>query len=194
MKECSWLSVTRQLTLISGNRHYCVIRIRVILLATGNQTFRVDARSNSSTAALYSGIVGNARKHVHTTWKIARKSASRAAAAGMKDFINTIDTSGYGMPYKADPSTDARVNSGRMRADVSKRIVTDTDKQFSVRVGWVDGAKKYYNWQDNGTSPGAPPQHGPGGGNGKGIRAMNAKKHAAAVIRQEFRHQMKMRG
>lgn len=88
----------------------------------------------------------------------AFRAAEAAAKAGGEVVIRTVDTSGAGMPYKHDPTTDARVWTGHMRSTaadgqgyrVNQRNVSGG--RFSASVGFTDADEKYIGYQEEGTN------------------------------------------
>lgn len=148
-----------------------------------NRNTRVDVRKHSAVVALGEAIEGNHRKVIKGTQANIRRQVKRAAKVGLDDFINTIDTSGYDMPYKYNKSTLARVKTGDMRSMAKSQVVRDDEAHFSVRIGWPGQRNKYFLYQEEGTS-------GNGSPGSRGVRAMMARKHAAAVIRQEIKRRL----
>lgn len=73
-----------------------------------------------------------------------------AAVAAVDSILNTINTSGAGMPYKHDPHTDARVWTGAMRDSVGARWEQDNSEGFTVFIGFVNGPE-YAVFQEEGT-------------------------------------------
>lgn len=80
----------------------------------------------------------------------ARHVIDSAAVAAVDSILNTINTSGAGMPYKHDPHTDARVWTGAMRDSVGARWEQDNTEGFTVFIGFVSGPE-YAVFQEEGT-------------------------------------------
>ena len=95
-----------------------------------------------------------------------RRAVDQAAAQGVETIKYVIDTSGAGMPYKHDKSTDARVHTGAMRDSVSARWEKDDPSGFVVFVGFVEGPD-YTVFQEEGT---------------KKLRAMASLAKARAIV------------
>lgn len=85
-------------------------------------------------------------------------AAEAASKAGGDVVIRTVDTSGAGMPYKHDPSTDARVWTGHMRSTAGDgtgyrvNVRNISGGKFSASVGFTDADEKYIGYQEEGTS------------------------------------------
>lgn len=88
----------------------------------------------------------------------AFRATEAAAKAGGDVVIRTVDTSGAGMPYKHDPSTDARVWTGHMRSTAGDstgyhvNVRNISGGKFSASVGFTDADEKYIGYQEEGTS------------------------------------------
>ena len=85
-------------------------------------------------------------------------AAEAASKAGGDVVIRTVDTSGAGMLYKHDPSTDARVWTGHMRSTAADgqgyrvNVRNISSGKFSASVGFTDADEKYIGYQEEGTS------------------------------------------
>lgn len=88
----------------------------------------------------------------------AFRATEAAAKAGGDVVIRTVDTSGVGMPYKHDPTTDARVWTGHMRSTAGDgtgyrvNVRNISGGKFSASVGFADADEKYIGYQEEGTS------------------------------------------
>ena len=80
----------------------------------------------------------------------ARRIVDKAVLAAVESILNTVDTSGAGMPYKHNPNTDARVHTGAMRGSVDARWEKDDPSGFVVFIGFVQGPD-YTVFQEEGT-------------------------------------------
>lgn len=79
-----------------------------------------------------------------------RRAVDQAAAQGVKTIQYVIDTSGAGMPYKHDKSTDARVHTGAMRESVGVRWERDDAGGVTVFIGFIN-TPDYTVFQEEGT-------------------------------------------
>lgn len=95
-----------------------------------------------------------------------RRTVDKAVLAAVESILNTVDTSGAGMPYKHDPRTDARVHTGAMRGSVGARWEKDDPSGLVVFVGFVEGPD-YTVFQEGGT---------------RKLRAMASLAKARAVV------------
>lgn len=88
----------------------------------------------------------------------AFRATEAAAKAGGDVVIRTVDTSGAGMPYKHDPSTDARVWTGHMRSTAGDgtgyrvNVRNISGGKFFASVGFTDADEKYIGYQEEGTN------------------------------------------
>lgn len=55
---------------------------------------------------------------LHRALADTRRTVDKAVLAAVESILNTVDTSGAGMPYKHNPHTDARVHTGSDRKSV----------------------------------------------------------------------------
>lgn len=95
-----------------------------------------------------------------------RRTVDKAVLAAVESILNTVDTSGAGMPYKHNPHTDARVHTGAMRGSVGARWEKDDPSGLVVFVGFVEGPD-YTVFQEEGT---------------RKLRAMASLAKARAVV------------
>ena len=109
---------------------------------------------------------GIEEKALHQALADTRRTVDKAVLAAVESILNTVDTSGAGMPYKHNPHTDARVHTGAMRDSVSARWEKDDPSGFIVFVGFVDGPE-YAVFQEEGT---------------KKLRAMASLAKARAIV------------
>lgn len=105
-----------------------------------------------------SQIAGNLDSFQRKVIEDAFRAAEAAAKAGGEVVIRTVDTSGAGMPYKHDPTTDARVWTGHMRSTAADgqgyrvNVRNVSGGKFSASVGFTDADEKYIGYQEEGTS------------------------------------------
>ena len=105
-----------------------------------------------------SQIAGNLDSFQRKVIEDAFRAAEAAAKAGGDVVIRTVDTSGAGMPYKHDPSTDARVWTGHRRSTAGDgtgyrvNVRNISGGKFSASVGFTDADEKYIGYQEEGTS------------------------------------------
>lgn len=95
-----------------------------------------------------------------------RRTVDKAVLVAVESILNTVDTSGAGMPYKHDKNTDARVHTGAMRGSVGARWEQDNAEGFTVFIGFVEGPD-YTVFQEEGT---------------KKLRAMASLAKARAIV------------
>lgn len=95
-----------------------------------------------------------------------RRTVDKAVLAAVESILNTVDTSGAGMPYKHNPHTDARVHTGAMRGSVGARWEKDDPSGLVVFIGFVEGPD-YTVFQEEGT---------------RKLRAMASLAKARAVV------------
>ena len=161
--------------------------------------FRGDVRDKAAVGKFATAITNNNRRAINGTRAEIRRQFKRSAKVALDDFIITIDTSGYDMPYKSDPSTLARVDTGSMRKDAATKITRDDENGIVIQVGWPNAHKKYYAYQDEGTGS----QFGGSAriskskaakmrdvASRRGVRAMMGKAHAMQVMRQELKRRL----
>lgn len=116
---------------------------------------RAEMRQKSRGA---SQIAGNLNQFQRKVIEDAFRAAEAAARAGGEVVIRTVDTSGAGMPYKHDPTTDARVWTGHMRSTAADgqgyrvNVRNISGGKFSASVGFTDADEKYIGYQEEGTS------------------------------------------
>ena len=79
-----------------------------------------------------------------------RRTVDKAVLAAVESILNTVDTSGAGMPYKHNPNTDARVHTGAMRESVGVRWERDDDSGVTVFIGFIN-TPDYTVFQEEGT-------------------------------------------
>lgn len=87
---------------------------------------------------------------LHRALADTRRTVDRAVLAAVESILNTVDTSGAGMPYKHNPHTDARVHTGAMRGSVGAKWEKDDPSGLVVFVGFVEGPD-YTVFQEEGT-------------------------------------------
>ena len=103
-------------------------------------------------------IAGNLDSFQRKVIEDAFRAAESAAKAGGEVVIRTIDTSGAGMPYKHDPTTDARMWTGHMRSTAADgqgyrvNVRNVPGGKFSASVGFTDADEKYIGYQEEGTN------------------------------------------
>ena len=79
-----------------------------------------------------------------------RRAVDQAAVQGVKTIQYVINTSGAGMPFKHDKSTDARVHTGAMRESVGVRWERDDNSGVTVFIGFIN-TPSYTSFQEEGT-------------------------------------------
>lgn len=109
---------------------------------------------------------GVEEKALHRALADTRRTVDKAVLAAVESILNTVDTSGAGMPYKHNPHTDARVHTGAMRGSVGARWEKDDPSGLVVFVGFVEGPD-YTVFQEEGT---------------RKLRAMASLAKARAVV------------
>lgn len=109
---------------------------------------------------------GVEEKALHRALADTRRTVDKAVLAAVESILNTVDTSGAGMPYKHNPHTDARVHTGAMRGAVGARWEKDDPSGLVVFVGFVEGPD-YTAFQEEGT---------------RKLRAMASLAKARAVV------------
>lgn len=116
---------------------------------------RAEMRQKSHGVRQIAGNLNQIQKKVITD---AFRAAEVAAKAGGEVVIRTVDTSGAGMPYKHDPTTDARVWTGHMRSTAADgqgyrvNVRNVSGGKFSASVGFTDADEKYIGYQEEGTA------------------------------------------
>lgn len=103
---------------------------------------------------------------LHRALADTRRTVDKAVLAAVESILNTVDTSGAGMPCKHNLHTDARVHTGAMRGSVGARWEKDDPSGLVVFVGFVEGPD-YTVFQEEGT---------------KKLRAMASLAKARAIV------------
>lgn len=116
---------------------------------------RAELRRKSQDLNQVTGGLSRFQEKVITD---AFRAAEAAAKAGGEVVIRTVDISGAGMPYKHDPTTDARVWTGHMRSTAADgqgyrvNVRNISGGKFSASVGFTDADEKYIGYQEEGTA------------------------------------------